>query len=184
MRIAIVEDVAEEAVKLKKSLKIFLEELHITFKISKFSSGEQFLEVFEKNNFDIVFMDIYMSGMTGVETAKHLRNQDKHCLLIFLTSSMEHMPEAFSCHAFEYIQKPFVKERIAQVMTDALNILPKETKYMEFTSSRQTVNMLYSDFVYAVASDHYLNISDISGNVYKSRQTLSEFMKPLKNDER
>lgn len=184
MRIAIVDDLTAESSRLTEILNDFAAEKYMTFDISCFPSGEAFLDAFENGSFDIVFMDIYMNGISGVEAAKEMRKLDIHCLLIFLTTSMEHMPEAFSCHAFEYIQKPINKERVLQVMTDALSILPKETQYMEFTSNRQTVRLLYSDFVVAVTSDHYLNITDRKGKVYKTRQTLSEFMKPLEMDSR
>lgn len=184
MRIAIVDDLTAEADKMKKILHRLAAERCMTFDISCFKSGEDFLGALKSGNFDIIFMDIYMDGITGVETAKEMRKADIHCMLIFLTSSTEHMPEAFSCHAFEYIQKPINEQRVIQVMTDALDILPKETQYMEFTSNRQSVRLLYSDFATAVTSDHYLNITDGKGNIYKTRQTLSEFMKPLKKDSR
>lgn len=184
MRIAIVDDLTAESDKMAEFLHKLAAENCMTFEISCFKSGEAFLDAFERGSFDIVFMDIYMNGITGVETAKEMRKLDRHCLLIFLTTSMEHMPEAFSCHAFEYIQKPINEERVMQVMTDALHILPKETQYMEFTSNRQTVRLLYADFVVSVTSDHYLNITDSEGRVYKTRQTLSEFMKPLEKDGR
>ncbi len=184
MHIAIVDDMPAESSKLTEILHHIAEENCIIFDIVSFESGEAFLAVSEENSFDIVFMDIYMNGITGIETAKELRKTDKHCLLIFLTTSTEHMPDAFSCHAFEYIQKPINSERVMQVMTDVMNILPSETKYIEFNSSRQTIRILYSDFVMAVAYGHYLHITDIRGDVYKTRQTLSEFMEPLNHDRR
>lgn len=125
-----------------------------------------------------------MNGITGVDTAKAIRRNDNHCLLIFLTPSTEHMSEAFSCHAFEYIQKPVNEERVINVMKDALDILPTKTQYIEFNSNRQTVRLLYSDFVAAVSTDHYLNITDNNNNIYKIRQTLSEFVRFLENDSR
>lgn len=184
MRIAIVDDLPAESSKLTEILHNIAEENCITFDIVSFESGEAFLAVFEENSFDIIFMDIYMNGITGIETAKELRKTDKHCLLIFLTTSTEHMPDAFSCHAFEYIQKPINGERVMQVMMDVMSILPSETQYIEFNSNRQTIRILYSDFVMAVAYGHYLHITDIRGDVYKTRQMLSEFMEPLNTDRR
>ena len=46
-------------------------------------------------SFDMVFMDIYMNGISVTETAARMREKDCRCVLIFLTTSMEHMPEAF-----------------------------------------------------------------------------------------
>lgn len=184
MRIAVVDDISSESDSMKRILHQVAKRKHMTFDISCFESGESFLNDFENGSFDVIFMDIYMNGISGVDTAKEIRRKDRHCLLIFLTSSTEHMPEAFSCHAFEYIQKPVNEVRVMQVITDVLDILPSETKYMEFKSSRQTVRLLYSDFAAVVSADHYLNITDINNNTYKIRQTFSEFVKPLESDSR
>ena len=85
----------------------------------------------------MVFMDIYMDGMDGVSAAARMRERDKNCLLVFLTSSAEFMPEAFSCHAFEYVTKPFSGERIAAVLRDALKVLPDTARYIEIQSDRK-----------------------------------------------
>lgn len=184
MQIAIIDDITAESAVITDILYSIAKKLYVKFDISCFQSGEEFLEIFEENSFDVIFMDIYMSGITGVETAKELRKKDSHCLIIFLTTSMEHMPEAFSCHAFEYIQKPVTEERAVQVITDIMNILPVKTQYIEFSSNCKNIHMLYSDFVMAVAEGHYLNITDINGETYRIRQTFSKFTAPLNNDRR
>lgn len=184
MRIAIVEDVTQEAVELEAILKSFSEKRRTAFEISIFSSGEEFLDTSNKDDHNVIFMDIYMNGMTGVETAKRLRQRDKHCILIFLTSSSEHMPDAFSCHAFEYIQKPINEERVIQVMNDALDIMPTEMQYMEFTSNRQIVRVFLDEIVSAVTDAHYLNITLTSGKNLRCRMTMPEFMKKTDADPR
>ncbi len=184
MRIAIVEDVPQEAVRLETILKSLSEDLRTSFDISIFSRGEEFINIFEKDDFEIIFMDIYMNGMTGVETAKFLRKQDKHCILIFLTSSSEHMPDAFSCHAFEYIQKPFATERIVQVMMEALETLPDKEQYMELIINRQTVRVFLDEIVSAVTDAHYLNITLSDGEKLHCRMTMLEFLKKTGADSR
>lgn len=184
MRIAIVEDVPQEAIRLKTALKSLSEDLRTSFDITIFSSGEEFVNIFDKDDFEIIFMDIYMSGITGIETAKKLREKDRHCLLIFLTTSTEHMPEAFSCHAFEYIQKPFVKERIVQVMTEALETLPDKAQYMEIISNRQTVRVFFDEIVSAVTDAHYLDITLSGGEKLHCRMTMPEFLKRTGADPR
>lgn len=106
-----------------------------------FSSGEQFLEAFEQDKFSIVFMDIYMKGINGITTALSMREKDNCCLLVFLTSSMEFMPDAFSCHAFEYITKPFSPDRAYAILHDALQVLPPPPKYIEIISDRKTFSL-------------------------------------------
>lgn len=184
LNIAIVDDMNAEITVLKKILRKIEKEKYILFDISCFQSGEDFLKSFEKYKFDIVFLDIYMDGISGIETAETIRKEDTRCILIFLTSSIEHMPEAFACHAFEYIQKPIAENRVEKVMTDAIKILPQKTQYIEFNCNRQNVRVLYSDLAAASSDGHYVNISDCSGKVYKTRIKFSEFIALLKSDKR
>ncbi len=125
-----------------------------------------------------------MNGMTGVETAKFLRKQDKNCIIIFLTSSSEHMPDAFSCHAFEYIQKPFTTERIVQVMTEALETLPDKSQYMEIINNRQTVRVFLDEIVSAITNAHYLDITLLDGEKLHCRMTIFECLKQTGADSR
>ena len=65
MRIGIVDDMPEESANMKHALNCLGAELAVEFEIHCFSSGEDFLKHFEPGGFDVVFMDIYMQGMSG-----------------------------------------------------------------------------------------------------------------------
>ena len=184
VRIAIVDDIKAEAELIKELLARWSGESAVSLDISCFAGGEVFLDAFSKNRFDVVFMDIYMNCITGTKTAKLMREKDSRVVLIFLTSSAEHTREAFACHAFEYIEKPADYDRIFSVMSDVMKIMPSEEKYIEFTCSRQTTRLLYSNFAATVSLDHYLEITDCSGQVYKTRSKFSDFAEPLMKDGR
>jgi len=149
-----------------------------------FTSGEAFLEALKKNRFSVVFMDIYMEGMDGVRAALKMREQDNRCFLVFLTSSTDFMPDAFSCHAFEYIVKPFTPERISEVLTDVLKVFPTSQKYMEVVSGRKSVPILFDDIVSAVTDAHYLDIFLADGTRLRCRMTMPEFIVKAENDAR
>ena len=103
MRFALVDDAAAERELAGRLFSSFSEEMHTEFEVDIFESGEAFLSAFVPYTYDIVFMDIYMGGMSGIDTAKKMRETDSRSLLIYLTSSGEHMGQAFSVHAFDYI---------------------------------------------------------------------------------
>ena len=124
-----------------------------------------------------------MNGTDGVAAAKKLREQDSGCILIFLTSCGERMPEAFSCHAFEYILKPFDHKRIKDVLTDTLKLLPS-SKYIDVYSGRKTVRLMLSDISYAVSDAHYLCIGLANGDRLRCRMTASEFAEQTGGDKR
>lgn len=149
-----------------------------------FDSGEAFLETFDTGIFDLVFMDIYMKGIDGVTAAVQLRKQDSCCLLVFLTSSMEFMPNAFSCHAFEYIAKPFSKQRIFDVLSDAVKVLPHEQKYIELAAKRKTIRVFLDNIFSVVTDAHYIDITLADGERLRCRMTIPEFTDKVNGDTR
>lgn len=184
MNIAVVDDHMESACNIKMILKKFADANKVEIKVEIFKSGEEFLSAFKPNNFQIIFMDIYMNRMSGIDASKVIRKTDNICLIIFLTTSPEHMPDAFSCHAFEYVIKPAYEERIFKVMSDALEVIPSVSKYIEFVSKRKNVKLFHSDIVSSVSNGHYLDICDKNNNVYPVRMTLSGLLELIKKDSR
>lgn len=183
LKIALVDD---EQIHINNMIRIcreFSRENDIEFEIYVFSDGESFIASLGEHIYSIIFMDIFMDGMDGVAAAKRLRERDSGCILIFLTSCGEHMPEAFSCHAFEYIMKPFDGKRVKDVLTDALKLMPA-SKYIEVYSGRKNVRLLLSDISYAVSDAHYLCIGLADGTELRCRMTLGEFTEQINGDKR
>ena len=184
MKIALVDDEQKSLDEIKQLCSSFEENTGYPVKTFLFDSGEEFLAAFQAGCFDLVFMDIYMENMNGVSAALEMRRQDSGCLLVFLTSSMEFMPDAFSCHAFEYIVKPFSEERVAKVLEDAMSILLPYPKYMEINSNRRIIPVFYRDIISAVTDGHYLDISLTDESILRSRLTMSEFICKTHHDPR
>ena len=87
MRFALVDDKKELRDHVAMLLGEFAAEQRLHYKLDCFASGEDFLNHFTAHSYDIIFMDIFMGGMDGVETAEQIRKSDSHVILIFLTSS-------------------------------------------------------------------------------------------------
>ena len=149
-----------------------------------FASGESFLEAFEGGGFFVVFMDIYLDGMDGIAAALKMRSMDSRCLLVFLTSSSEFMPDAFSCHAFEYITKPFSRQRIFDVLSDAVKVLPHTQNYINFANGREKIRVPLDQIVSAVTDAHYLDVTLANGKKLRCRMTMAEFTKKAGRDAR
>lgn len=91
--------------------------------ITCYSNGENMLSNFLPGMFQLVFMDIYMDNLNGIETAKSLRSFDKNILIVFLTTSEDFVFQAFPIHCFDYIVKPYTFERLSGVLNEALNFI-------------------------------------------------------------
>ena len=70
--------------------------------------------------FDIVFLDIQMEGMNGIEAAKKLREQQEDTVLVFITGRKDHVLDAFDLYAFQYLLKPIDEDKFAEVLERAV----------------------------------------------------------------
>lgn len=87
-------------------------------RIETCAAGEELLAA--DKSFDLVFLDIQMKGINGMETAKALRAKREETVLIFVTGSKEHVFEAFDVSAFHYLLKPLSEEKLNEVLERAL----------------------------------------------------------------
>ena len=152
------------------------------FESDCFDSGDAFLSSFSSDKYDIVFMDIFMNGMSGVETASKMRQIDSHVILIFLTASADYMPDAFRVHAFHYILKPYQKDAIFACLNDASLHLPASETFISFSVNAIEVRIFASQIVCIVADSHYTWITDRNGQKYHPCAAFGTFSKQLLSD--
>lgn len=184
MKIALVDDDRNCLDEMTKICRDFGLENHCRIETSSFTSGEAFLSAMESASFSLVFMDVYMSGIDGIAAALKMRKKGNMCLLVFLTSSPEFMPDAFSCHAFEYVTKPFTPQRITAVLHDALRLIKPSSRYLELSNGKKTIPLLHDNILSVITDAHYLNIELTDGTSLRSRMTMSDFLHQLDGDPR
>lgn len=182
MRIAIVDDVETERISLNKMLNHWAGINHIDITCDYFSSGNDFLAAMNQRRYDLVFMDIYMDETDGIQTAEKMRRTDPECCLVFLTTSQEHMPQAFPCHAFDYLLKPMTQERLSQTLCDFLRIFPEKQRYINLPLGRQVVPVFYSHLEYISADSNYCIVQ--AQEQYRCRMPFSRLKAILEQDER
>ncbi|MGN1305084.1 MAG: LytR/AlgR family response regulator transcription factor [Oscillospiraceae bacterium] len=73
--------------------------------ITACSSGEELLEKHYKEKFDIIFLDIEMSGISGMDTARKIRSNDTKVIIVFLTNYTEFALEGYEVDAYRYLVK-------------------------------------------------------------------------------
>ncbi len=77
------------------------------------------LELTEKEKPNVVFLDVEMPGMSGVECARAIQDMDPGIIIIFATAHDAYMGDAFEVYAFDYLVKPFKVERVKQTLERA-----------------------------------------------------------------
>ena len=96
----------------------------ILLQIEDYPSAEAFLFAYEGNEtVDVLFLDIEMGDMSGVELAKRLRQMGAGLQIVFLTGYMEYIAEGYDVEALHYLIKPVAQEKLGAVLDRAVERL-------------------------------------------------------------
>lgn len=169
---------------LSDTLKKYFAANSITAKLTEFSSAKELFAYYHHYEYTMIFFDIYMNGMSGLEAASIIRADDSDTLIVFLTTSSDHRPDAFSAHAYDYIEKPYTNERIFRLMDDVMKMRSLRSDDFTFVSDKKEYRIPFSDLELIRSDGHYLDISDNQGNIYRSRMTFSSAEEQLTKDNR
>ena len=116
MNIAIVEDLDKDCDWLAGRLEQYMSARHLTYQLHIFKQAEDFVAALDTITFQIVFMDIYLTDMTGIEAAAILRQKDRDCKLIILTVSDEFLYQGYQVNACHYLIKPATDRDFLEAM--------------------------------------------------------------------
>ena len=122
--IAIVEDSREEAETLLAYFARYGTEKGVAFKTAHFTSGEEFLSKY-RPVYDLVFMDIGLPKLNGMEAAARLRELDRAVTLIFVTNMAQFAVKGYEVDAFDFVVKPVSYANFALKLQRALNKLER-----------------------------------------------------------
>lgn len=147
IHIAICDDERYMLDKLKKLVSDFFYKENIQISILQFSSGEELLKY--NKPIEVLFLDIQMKNMNGMETAKKLRNHNFRGVLIFVTILKELVFQAFEVQAFDYLLKPIEEEHFKKVMNRLLISL-KSAKEKSLLIQRKSENRIifFDDIIF------------------------------------
>lgn len=182
MKIAIVDDSKNEADILRRLLIKYSAENRLDLSVEYFNGGEAFVESLNKESFDAAFMDIYMNEMDGIETSRRLWDADSHCLLIFLTTSREHIWQATSLHCFDYIPKDQLSfDRISATMDGIRKKNSLLDSCITFTSGSKEIIVRLNDVQFILSNGNYTDFTMTDGQVAEYRIAFSSIYDMLSN---
>jgi DNA-binding LytR/AlgR family response regulator len=175
LRIALCEDTSFDT----ELLSTLIEMSKINYQLECFPTGESMLEDFEKDKYDLIFLDVYMGELTGVQTAEQIRELDTQVVIIFTTTSDDFTREGYRLNAYKYLLKPVAQEDIL----DALELATlKRDKAQGATLAIVTDNtpvvIPLSDIIYIESSNRRSLIYTMT-NTYATTMTIDDLEKLL-----
>lgn len=174
LRLAICDDLPEE----REALLALLEQAPIATVCAQFASSEELLEAFRPGGFDLLLMDIYMDGMTGVEAVRKIREMDETIPIAFTTTSTEHTLESYRLSVLKYLEKPVRQKdindllRLVKLQRDSI---PRLTIHQNGTVQKLPL----SELLYLEQKGHHVMISRKDGSIVQLYGKLSDLLPQL-----
>ena len=147
MDIAVVDD--EKAI--REHICGLVEEQQPESRIEAYATGEELLA--SGKRFDIVFLDIQMEGMNGIEAARNLREKNANLgvedtVLVFITGIKDYVFDAFDLYAFQYLLKPIDERKFAEVLENAAREAAKKKERRVLFIKSRNLTLDQSEILY------------------------------------
>lgn len=121
-RIAIVEDEAAVRGQLAGYVQRYTRQYGTPFEVTEFADGMEILEDY-RPQFDIIFLDVEMKHLDGMETARRIRERDGGVLIVFITNMAQYAIRGYAVGALDYVLKPVPYFAFSQQLQKALGQL-------------------------------------------------------------
>lgn len=177
--------------------------------VDEAQNGEEGLELFAQLRPQVVFLDIEMPGLNGVECAQRIQDIDPHAALVFATAHEGYMDKAFELYAFDYMLKPFKNERVFSTLKRIATLLstepdeenepdeaqaplpvpqntpavPAKRQNRMFIRNRDGVSMVSMEDVILVQRENRQTVLYTATGSYSTNETLTDMENRLDKDQ-
>lgn len=176
LKVAICEDNKEFASNLQNIITKKFDENEIEFNIDVFNSGERLIyETFKENNeYDVIFFDIDLTGVSGIDTAKQIRKEYKDTLFIFITQLDNEVYEVLDLNIFHFIRKNHFEEEIDKVLNLLIKNLDVFIKRYCFTTFNGEKYIRLSEILYLEIINRHVYIQTRSDKMETTYRTMKD----------
>lgn len=176
MRFALCDDTDIERRIIRFMIDQYIKEHEYSVRVDEFDSGDALLKS-DVTAYDLVILDIYMSGLNGIDTAKELLQIHPKGKIILCSSSNEFAEESYDVEAFRYLVKPISPEKLHQSL-DRFFQLCTDRKVLEYKYQRTTRRMLLKDVMWIEAAGRHAIIHTEKEQI-ETNTSLAEFAEML-----
>lgn len=181
IKIALVEDNDDCAVDIISLLNKFSVEYKEKIEVERFVNGLNFIDEY-KAEYDVVFMDIEMPIMNGIETAKRLRERDSDVPLVFLTVMSQYAIYGYDVGAAYFMIKPVKYDELSDRLRRILDKRNMGDKFMVFSGQNGVARVPYKKITYIESRGHWCIFNTVDGGEYRKLIAIKNVEEMLMNE--
>lgn len=176
IRIAVCDDQSMVCEKIKEMI---LKDEENEYQVDLFLSGEELLK--SETSYEILFLDIDMPGMDGIETAKKIRKTDKQVEIIYITNYGGFAGYAFGVHAFGYLLKPVKEQDIKKQLKEVAEYRKKRQQKpeVELYTKMGRIRLAVEEIYYFEYESRRVAVHTVEG-IYYEQKKISDCLEKMR----
>ena len=184
IKIAVCDDEKTICSSLFNILEKISKDISIQFKTDCFTSGEELCSEMQFTNYDLIFLDIELPKMNGVEIGKYIRENSHNELvqIAYISSNQEYAMDLFEIRPINFLIKPLDYKKIKKIIDKFLILSEIETRVFKFKKGREFHKILLSDIIYFCSNGRKVELitQNESFEFYGSLETIYKEVKNSK----
>lgn len=162
---------------LKRQLMMYFQTNGGEAQIQEYESGEGLLADIEDGFMwpDLIFLDIYMGDLNGMDTARRLRDLGVKAPIVFLTASPDFALESYEVEASGYLLKPAEEEQTTAILHRLLK--PELRKRISVKCRRQYRYPFVDEILYLESDRHTVTLHMLDGSEIETSEKLGDLEK-------
>ncbi len=182
-KIGICDDGENVCTSIENMLLQYAKEKNILVDTNIWYSGESLRDyLVSGGHLDMLFLDIELFQMTGIEVGSYIRNQldNMRLQIVYISGKASYAQQLFKTQPLDFMVKPILQEQINEVMDLALRIIKKRNERFEFRQGKEYYYVPMGDIVYMVSEKRKIKVVTVKtafefyGKLKETAKCLSE----------
>lgn len=166
LRMAVCDDLEEERVQLARMVRSYAQRRGLSMELRLFASGNELLDAARRPDFcHVLFLDIFMPGLSGLDAARQLRAAGCMASIVFATTSQDYGVMSFDVQAADYLVKPFRQEDVDRTLDWCLEHMPESLRVLSVYAQGEWQEL-------PLTSISYIEVLGHQCHIHTSRRTL------------
>ncbi len=167
---------------MKNHIARYEKESSLQIDVKAFNTKDEIIYTLEHaNEYDLLFVDIYMETLNGIDLARQVRKDGVQSRIVFFSTSKDHGIDAFGVNAIQYLIKPVDYASFENAVKIALADKLRHEESIKISADNELVTINLDSFVYSEAQRNYQYIYLADGSLQRTRMSCKRLYEMLQS---